>query len=462
MKRTKMALSLFVALAMFAASCGSDSSSDNATADTTDTTEATDTTEGDAAASTEAPATTAADLPTEDVTLEVWSWLPNDHDNGPDTYDAIFASFEEQYPNVTIDLTAMPYPTFWDTWRTATIAGTGPDVVSMYGGATAVAYADSLVPLQDGLGAETLDDLRFVGSSYSPDGNLYAVPAGAYAYYLLVNQNILTEAGLDPATAFADWDSLLASCTTLADAGITPIASGWSDGFIVENYLYVFMSQLLDEDSFDQWVTGQLDLSDPRFADALNYILTMEETGCFSEASVGMTLYYDAFDEAVSGDAAAVVTGDAFTALDAESNNGEGSMTAMVFPQLPESQYDNVSDSGPNQGWSVASWSENIELSTLLVEHIVSAESQELLWENTQLPPNRNSVEITADSDLFNEYLSIINNDENHTVFMAFTDPALAIFQREASNLITGRTDPADVLAEADEAQIRALQELEG
>lgn len=464
MKRTKLALSLFLALAMFAASCGSDSSTDNATSDG-DGTESTDTdstdTDSTGTDSTDTESTDT-DLPTEDVTLEVWSWLPNDHDNGPDTYDAIFASFEEAYPNVTIDLTAMPYPTFWDSWRTATIAGTGPDVISMYGGATAVAYADSLEPLQDRLGSDTLDDLRFVGSSYSPDGNLYSVPAGAYAYYLLVNQDLLGEAGLDASTAFADWDSLLSTCTTLADAGLTPLASGWSDGFIIENYLYVFMSQLLDEDAFELWVTGQLELSDPRFAQAMDHILEMVDASCFSEASVGMTLYYDAFDEVISGDAVAFVAGGGDTALDAESNNGEGSMAALTFPQLPDSQYDNVSDSGPNQGWSVTNWGDNKELSTLLVEHIVSSESQELLWENTQLPPNSMSLEVSSESDLFNEYLAIIDHPENHTVFMAFTDPALAIFQRESSNLFSGRVDPADVLAEADEAQIRALQELEG
>ncbi len=460
MSRTRKMASLCAAFAILTASCGSDDPTDDAVEEPEDGVAVDDEAPSDGEAPIDGEATQAPTA--DDVTLEVWSWLPNDHPEGPGTYDEIFSNFEAMYPNVTIDLTAMPYPTFWDTWSNAAIAGTGPDVISMYGGATAVAYADSLIPMQDLLSTETTDDLRFLESSVSPDGNLYAVPAGAYAYYLLANETLLADAGLDAATAFGDWESLLSTCATLAEAGTTPIASGWSDGYVVENYMYVFMSQLLDPESFDQWVNAELELSDPRFEDAMNRLVEMIDADCFSDASEGMTLYNDAFDEAVSGDAASVVVGGIDTALSAEENNGAGSMTALAFPQLPGSEYDNVSDAGPNQGWSVTSFSDNREFSTLLVEHIVSAESQELLWENTQLPPNRFSLDVTSDSVIVTEFLDIIEEPENHTVFMAFTDPALAVFQREASNLIAGRTEPADILHEANEAQQRALSDLDG
>ncbi len=393
----------------------------------------------------------------DDVTLKVWSWLPNDHEEGMATYEAIFAAFEEANPGVTIELTAPPYPTFWDSWVNATIAGQGPDVISMYGGITAAGYADSLEPLQDRLG-DALDGLRFIPESYSPDGNLYAVPAGAYAYHLLANEVELAKVGLTAADAFGTWDSLLAACGTLADAGLTPFASGWADGYELEGYMYVLMTQLLDADGFAQWVAGELPLTDERFVTGMNHVVEMRDAGCFSEDSLGKATYYDAFDDIIAGDAAAFRSGDGSTALDAEANNGEGSMVVMPFPQVPESAYEQISDAGPNQGWSVTSWASNKDMAAALVAHIISAESQQLLWDNTALVPNRNDVEVVADTDLFQDYLDIIAQPENHTTFMAYTDPALAIFQREASNLIAGRTDTEAILAEADAAQQRALE----
>lgn len=452
-KRSLRLLSLLAVLALVVAACGGDDGS----TDTTAADEATDTTADEGATET----TGSEGGSDEEITLSVWSWLPNDHENGPDTYQQIFDNFEEAHPNVTIELTASPYPTFWDSWRNASIAGVGPDVISMYGGATAGGYATSLLPLQDELSPETTENLRFLDSTVSPDNNLYVAPAGAYAYYLLYNQQMLTDAGLDPEAAFSSWDSLLSTCQTLSDAGVVPFASGWSDGYELEGYMYIFMTQLLDQQGFEEFVSGDLPLTDERFQEGMNYIVAMNEAGCFSEESLGMTMYNDAFDEVIAGEAVAFPAGGGDTAVDAEANNGEGSMVAAPFPQVSGSQYEVISDSGPNQGWSVTNWASDTEMAVALVEHIVSAESQMLLYENTELPPNRSDVELESDSPLFADYLGIIDNPANHTTFMAFTDAALAIFQREASNLIAGRTTVDDILETADDAQQRALEELE-
>lgn len=405
-------------------------------------------------------ATTPAGGSGESVTLEVWSWLPNDHENGPDTYAQIFDAFEDANPGVTIELTASPYTTFWDSWRNASIAQVGPDVISMYGGATAGGYASSLVPLQDLLSPETAENLRFIDSTVSPDGNLYVAPAGSYAYYLLYNAEMLSDAGLDPDQAFATWDDLLATCEALSAQGTTPFASGWSDGYELEGYMYIFMTQLLDDEGFESFVTGQLPLTDERFAEGMNHIVEMNEAGCFSEESLGMTMYYDAFDEVIAGEAVAFPAGGGDTAVSAEENNGEGSMVVAPFPMVPGSPHERISDAGPNQGWSVTNWAVDQDLAVALIEHILSPESQQLLWENTDLPPNRSDLAVESDHPLFDDYLGIIEHPTNRTTFMAFTDAALAIFQREASNLIAGRTSVEAILEEADAAQQRALSEL--
>jgi ABC-type glycerol-3-phosphate transport system substrate-binding protein len=193
----------------------------------------------------------------------------------------------------------------------------------------------------------------------------------------------------------------------------------------------------------------------------MQYVLEMEEANCFAEEHFGKNMYFDSFDTIIAGNAAVFFSGGADTAVSAESHNGEGSMAIIPFPQVPESEYEMISDGGPNQGWSVTTWTEHKEIALKLIEHIVSPESQQLLWDNTMLPPNSKSLKVASDDDLVNDYLEILSHPANHTTFMAFTDPALAIFQREASNLITGRTTVDQILEKADEAQARALEETE-
>jgi ABC-type glycerol-3-phosphate transport system substrate-binding protein len=173
-----------------------------------------------------------------------------------------------------------------------------------------------------------------------------------------------------------------------------------------------------------------------------------------------MTMYYDAFDEVIAGEAVAFPAGGGDTAVSAEENNGEGSMVVAPFPMVPGSPHERISDAGPNQGWSVTNWAVDQDLAVALIEHILSPESQQLLWENTDLPPNRSDLAVESDHPLFDDYLGIIEHPTNRTTFMAFTDAALAIFQREASNLIAGRTSVEAILEEADAAQQRALSEL--
>ncbi|MFC7766383.1 ABC transporter substrate-binding protein [Leucobacter soli] len=224
-------------------------------------------------------ALTFGEVPAEDTTLTVWSFLPDNYENGADAYDQILAAFNAEYPQVEVDLVTMPYPTYFDQVRNAGVSRSGPDVITMYGGAQAYSYRNSLFPLQDAL--DPANDIRYIDENFSRDGNLYIVPTGAYGYALLVNQDLFEQADVDPETALATWDGLIDTCKTLDAAGIQPFAAGWQDGFLLETLLYMISSQLMDSDTLAKWTAGELPLSDPLFTTVIERVLEMNEAGCF-------------------------------------------------------------------------------------------------------------------------------------------------------------------------------------
>src|SRR5688572_19041198 len=60
-------------------------------------------------------------VPDEAAELTVWSFLPGNYEQGADAYAAIIDAFQDEYPQVTVDLVEMPYPTYFDQVRNATV-----------------------------------------------------------------------------------------------------------------------------------------------------------------------------------------------------------------------------------------------------------------------------------------------------------------------------------------------------
>lgn len=377
------------------------------------------------------------EVPEEDTTLTVWSFLPGNYDQGTEAYDAVINAFNEQYPQVEIDLVEMPYPTYFDQVRNATVSRSGPDVITMYGGAQAYSYRNALFPLQDAIDPAIADDLRYVDENHSQDGNLYILPTGAYGYALLVNKDLFADAGLDPASSIDTWDGLLETCQTLSEEGIQPFGSGWQDGFQLETLLYMISSQLMDDETLEQWTSAELPLTDPLFGKTIDYVLEMNDAGCFGgEEALGVPMWDDAFNQYYSGKAAMLLSGGLSTAE--YGYESVSATTVMPLPQVPESSHDSLIDAGAEAGWSVTKWTKSPEAAVAFVNFLAGPEAQQILWEQASVPPNLASVEVEAETPMQEVYLPLIENPENHTGFASFPLTVLAVVERNAVPLISG------------------------
>lgn len=396
-------------------------------------------------------ALTFTEVPKDKVTLKVWSFLPGNYEGGDEAYKEVIAAFNKQYPQVTIDLTDMPYGTYWDQLRNSGVSRSGPDVVTMYGGAQAYSYRNSLYPMQDAMAPEVKKDLRYIDENYSKDGNLYMLPAGAYGYALITNQSLFEKAGLDANESLATWDGLLNACTVLSDKGIPAIASGWQDGYQLEALLYMISSQLMDTETLAKWTGGKLAFNDPLFRTAIDRVLEMNQAGCFGgEESLGKAMYNDAFDQFDAGKAAMSVGG----GLDRAEKDYKTipSLTVIPLPQVPESKHKTLIDAGADAGWGVTKWTKSPAAANAFVNFLVGPEAQQILWEKIHAIPNNNAVDMKLTTPMQKAYIPLIMNPENHTGFSSFPLELLAVVERNAAPLIGGKMTEDEFFDQANRA----------
>jgi ABC-type glycerol-3-phosphate transport system substrate-binding protein len=391
-------------------------------------------------------------VPKAKTTLTVWTFMPAEYPNGPTAYNDIVKAFEAKYPQVTVSLVNIPYNTYFQRVRNATIARTGPDVITMYGGAQAYSYRNGLFPLQNAIQPTIKARLRFVQDNYSKDGNLYIVPTGTYGYELVVNKNLFAKAGVNPAAGLRTWQSFLATCRQLAAKGIQPIASGWKDGYMFETFMYMMSSQLMNSATLTKWIAGKIPVNAPLFVTATNDILAMNKAGCFGSvsASVGRTMYDDAFNQYYAGQAAMMVTGDIGTTQTAFQHVTNS--TTMRLPQVPGSKYTNLIDSGAETGWAVTRWTKNPQAATAFVNFLASPQAQQIIWRNVHVLPNLKNVMEPPATAYERDYVSLLENPVNHTGFEAFPLTVLAVYERNAAPLISGSMSVATFTSQAQTA----------
>ena len=242
-------------------------------------------------------------MPTDEVELVVWGPGYADTDaEGNDTFSKIIDDrFEELYPNVTITHEGFDYASLETRITTAMAAQEGPDVFSLYFNPQ---WYQAMIPLNGYLDEELSERIQYLALSSAMDaGSLYFMPYQSYAYVWYYNKAMFAEAGLDPEAPPTTWDELLTACAALQDAGMTPIAAGWQDGFLASWYGdYGFVSQLATpEDIATFWDPSvppeeKLGWTDPLIRTGFGYLDELNERNCFNESAPGL-VYADMFSE---------------------------------------------------------------------------------------------------------------------------------------------------------------------
>lgn len=386
------------------------------------------------------------------TTLTVWTFMPAEYANGTKAYNDVVKAFEAKYPHVTVSLVNIPYPTYFQRVRDATIARTGPDVITMYGGAQAYSYRTGLEPMQNAMQPAVKASLKFVSDNYSKNGNLYILPTGTYGYALMVNKNLFKKAGIKPAAALGSWHSFLNTCKQMNAKGIQPIASGWKDGYMFETFMYMMSSQLMDPATLHKWVLGKIPVKASLFVSATNDIVAMNKAGCFGNvsASLGRNMYDDSFNQYYAGKTAMMVTGNVSTAETAFQHVPNS--TIMRLPQVPGSKYTNLIDSGAETGWGVTTWAKDPKAAYNFVNFLAGDKAQQIIFNTVGVAPNLKNVPEKGQNAAEKAFLPLLQNLVNHTGFEAFPLTVLSVYERNAALLIGGSMSVSTFTSQAQTA----------
>ncbi len=164
------------------------------------------------------------------VTITYTNFISNG--GNEENLQTIVDAFEKENPDITVDVTTLPYGDYGTALQTDLAAGTVSDVFDIEYANYAQYQANGvLAPLEvanPGAYRESLIE------AYSTDGTSYALPSSFSDVVLYFNADLFDAAGLEYPTADWTWEDEKAAAEKLTDAG----AGVWGDHQPVSFYEY--------------------------------------------------------------------------------------------------------------------------------------------------------------------------------------------------------------------------------
>jgi multiple sugar transport system substrate-binding protein len=197
------------------------------------------------------------------TTVKLWI-MPN----GPqpkEDMEASLAPFTEK-TGIKVNVEVVDWGVQLDRIRNAAVSGEGPDITQA--GTTQVPFFAALGGFQDlssrvgdigGQGAYA-DGVWKTTQVVGQDGD-WAIPWFTEARSIYFRKDILAKAGVDPATAFKDWDSFRATLQAIKDKvpGIQPFGTPGKKAFDLVHHVMPFV-----------WDAGGAELSDDNSKSTIN------------------------------------------------------------------------------------------------------------------------------------------------------------------------------------------------
>jgi ABC-type glycerol-3-phosphate transport system substrate-binding protein len=217
--------------------------------------------------------------------LTYWYWAESDAPGANKWMQAMIARYEKQYPNVHIKLVPQSTDTLIGAFKTASQTKKGPDIATQWATLPVLtpAWTGASVPISDYVPKSETDNWIDTQENMS-GGKLWAMPIYLLGVPFVWNKELFQQAGLDPDTAPATFDDLLADCTKLKAKGITPIGMGNKDGY-TGNWMFAIYgkSSLANLGELQSAILGKANFSDPKYSGFYTEIDKLRTQGCFND-----------------------------------------------------------------------------------------------------------------------------------------------------------------------------------
>lgn len=355
------ATTLVVAAAFVLAACGSGGSAGDG---------------GTTAGESEAPATTQGDAPSSDekVTITLATFLDPAGTSGREVVlKKLIDGFQAENANITVEVQTSQFSLLGTQFLAGAAAGNAPDIsfvtnLDIYQVLKLGYFAD----ISSAFGDDDLADLESGSwNGVLVDGKPHAIPLFPISFGYLYNTELLSAAGIDPAT-LTTWDAFTDAARTLAATGVGGYCQGFSestpDQTGVTARLLSNAGTLFDDDGTPNWA-GQDGI------DAVNWAKSLVDEGITPAEAVAWTTE-DPYEQFSAGNCA-MATAASSRIPTIQGQLGEDKVGFALYPTEDGSE-PTVNLLG---GWTAGVWtgSEHQEAAAKLLAYMVSADA-DLLW----------------------------------------------------------------------------------
>ena len=357
--------------------------------------------------------------------------------------------FKEKHPNVTIEFTLLN-----DSAQTpqllkaGILAGTAPDMASLWTGNNILSIKDILLPLNDYLP----DDVRqhiggweSVSENFDSDGMAYGLPfATQDLSFLYYNKKLIADAGLDfennpPRTMEEFYEAM----DKIKDTGIVPISTDEASG---HNVLYFLFTYWWVQQTGIDGITSSNE-SRTKFADDEGLLQTLAafrdlySNGYMNEDALSAD---DAVSRFMQGSAAMHPSGT--WRLD-EFLEALGDDLGVIKPpnmDVSGLHYDNGLIGGPGEGMVVCNSTKYPEMAVEFLSFLASKEEFIEFYKIYTRIPNRNDIG-EEDLDLNNHITPLLFDWAGDAIF--FVDNMVEInamqeLARLSQDVLVGKMEP--------------------
>ena len=337
---------------------------------------------GASAATSAAPSTTAATSPAAPVTLTLW------HNYGTeanaDVTNALVKAYMAANPNVTINVVSQPADNYFALLKTAAVAGSGPDIMTMWTGLFALQNESYLEPLNSYIPAATLKQftgIDWCSKGLSLDQGAICVTLDMQHYNGFYNKALFAKAGI---TTFpTNWTEFFAACAKLKAAGILPLAYGTGGqalnaGF-TPFYDLSYMMMYLPVSDWQKFYSGAIPWTDPAIVAQLTKWASLKTLGYTNPDVLTNT---DSVAQFESGKAAMTMEG----SWDfQEFSDKMGANVGVFVPPFTDTQAKGVVEF-PGDGFGITSYSQHKADAAAFLAWLATPAAQTIIAQGGLIP----------------------------------------------------------------------------
>ena len=360
---------------------------------------------------------TAVAYADEEVTIKVFSNLPDRTSGQGLVEQTIFDQYMAENPNVKIEIEELDDEAYKTKFKAYAAGNQMPDLVSVWGQPGFINEVIDAGLLAE-LNPDDYADYGFINGSldgFSKDGKLYGLARNTDVIGIYYNSKMFEENGWEvPAT----YEEFLTLCDTINEAGISPVAMDGADKWPLYIY-YTDYIQRVEGEGVLAKTTGAIeaaDFSDPIFTEAADALRAAADRGVF-EVGFETTDYGTAQNLFLNEQAAMYYMGSWDMSIANNQDVPEEIRSAFKVFQLPAPEGANGGDTTITAwnggGYSVTESGANKEEAIKLLNYMFLPENwTRIAWENGVCMSAQDFSQYATgnETELQKEFMDIVAN----------------------------------------------------